>query len=187
MKRSPETVADPSALPPLPPTLSSMWRLCKLGYRFEPRLMVVTFGLSQLSALPDALLALWLMLLGKGYLEHRPAYLQVAAVGLGGLGRLSSVLVSLLSRSDSKLSEPETRSLSERPAEPSKLTRASPIVSPLADTCAVGLELWCFLVMRLMTPPEPAALNAAEGFVITSTRSNWFAGKPRTEIARPGP
>ena len=26
---------------PLPPALSSMWRLCKLGYRHEPRLMVV--------------------------------------------------------------------------------------------------------------------------------------------------
>ena len=57
---------------PLPPALSSMWRLCKLGYRHEPRLMAVAFVLSQLAVLPDALLALWLMLLGKGVLEHRP-------------------------------------------------------------------------------------------------------------------
>ena len=35
----------------LPPALSSMWRLCKLGYRHEPRLMLVAFVLSQLSAL----------------------------------------------------------------------------------------------------------------------------------------
>ncbi len=68
---------------PLPPALSSMWRLCKLGYRHEPRLMLVSFGLSQLAALPDALLALWLMLLGKGILEHRPGLLQGAAIGLG--------------------------------------------------------------------------------------------------------
>ena len=47
-----------------------MWRLCKLGYRHEPRLMVAAFALSQLAALPDALLALWLMLLGKGVLER---------------------------------------------------------------------------------------------------------------------
>jgi ATP-binding cassette subfamily B protein len=67
---------------PLPPALSSMWRLCKLGYRHEPRLMVAAFALSQLSALPDALLALWLMLVGKGLLEHRPGLVQVAAVGL---------------------------------------------------------------------------------------------------------
>jgi ATP-binding cassette subfamily B protein len=67
---------------PLPPALSSMWRLCKLGYRHEPRLMVAAFVLSQLSALPDALLALWLMLLGKGLLEHKSGLVQAAAVGL---------------------------------------------------------------------------------------------------------
>src|SRR5262249_22498324 len=67
----------------LPPALPSMWRLCKLGYRHEPRLMIYAFGLSQLSALPDALLALWLMLLGKGALEHRSGLLLVAAIGLG--------------------------------------------------------------------------------------------------------
>ncbi len=68
---------------PLPPALSSMWRLCKLGFRNEPRLMVASFVLSQLAALPDALLALWLMLLGKGILEHRPVMLRGAAIGLG--------------------------------------------------------------------------------------------------------
>src|ERR1700724_4015545 len=67
----------------LPPALSSMRRLCKLGYRHEPRLMVAALGLSQLAALPDALLALWLMLLGKGVLEHRPGMVQGAAIGLG--------------------------------------------------------------------------------------------------------
>jgi ATP-binding cassette subfamily B protein len=71
------------AIEPLPPALRSMWRLCKLGYRHEPRLMLVSFGLSQLAALPDALLALWLALLGKGVLEHRPGLVQGAAIGLG--------------------------------------------------------------------------------------------------------
>jgi ATP-binding cassette subfamily B protein len=70
-------------LEPLPPALSSMWRLCKLGYRYEPRLMVISFVLSQLAALPDALLALWLWLLGKGVLEHRSSWIEIAAVGLG--------------------------------------------------------------------------------------------------------
>jgi ATP-binding cassette, subfamily B, bacterial len=68
---------------PLPPALSSMWRLCKLGYRHEPRLMLGAFALSQLASLPDALLALWLMLLGKGVLEHRPGLVEATAVGLG--------------------------------------------------------------------------------------------------------
>jgi ATP-binding cassette, subfamily B, bacterial len=77
MKPSPEQEIEP-----LPPALSSMWRLCKLGYRHEPRLMLASFVLSQLSALPDALLALWLWLLGKGFLEHRTGLMQAAAVGL---------------------------------------------------------------------------------------------------------
>jgi ATP-binding cassette subfamily B protein len=67
----------------LPPALSSMWRLCKLGYGHEPRLMLAAFILSQLAALPDALLAVWLMLLGEGVLENRPGLLRAAAIGLG--------------------------------------------------------------------------------------------------------
>jgi ATP-binding cassette, subfamily B, bacterial len=66
----------------LPPALSSMWRLCKLGYRHEPRLMLAAFVLSQLAALPDALLAVWLMLLGEGVLAGRPGLVRIAAIGL---------------------------------------------------------------------------------------------------------
>src|SRR5678815_2188195 len=76
------TSSPDRTIAPLPPALSSMWRLCKLGYRNEPRLMLVAFVLSQLAALPDALLALWLMLLGKGVLEQRTGLVQAAAVGL---------------------------------------------------------------------------------------------------------
>jgi ATP-binding cassette, subfamily B, bacterial len=83
MTSSPNRDHAPGTIEPLPPALSSMWRLCKLGYRHEPRLMVVAFLLSQLAALPDALLALWLMLLGKGVLEHRPGMVKGAAIGLG--------------------------------------------------------------------------------------------------------
>ena len=71
------------AIDPLPPALSSMWRLCKLGYRHEPQMMFASLVLSQLAALPDALLALWLMLLGKGVLEHHSGLVQGAAIGLG--------------------------------------------------------------------------------------------------------
>ncbi len=67
----------------LPPALSSMWRLCKLGYQHEPGLMLSAFLLSQLSMLPDALIALWLMLLGKGVLEGRPQLVLASALGLG--------------------------------------------------------------------------------------------------------
>src|SRR5438045_2975066 len=67
----------------LPPALPSIWRLCKLGYRHEPRLMLAAFLLSQLAALPDALLALWLMLLGKGFIDHRSGLVIDAAIGIG--------------------------------------------------------------------------------------------------------
>jgi ATP-binding cassette subfamily B protein len=69
--------------PELPPALSSMWRLCKLGFTHEPWLMGVAFVLSLLSALPDALLAVWFKLLGEGVLDHRPGLIRAAALGLG--------------------------------------------------------------------------------------------------------
>ena len=84
MKPSPDKAP---AIEPLPPALSSMWRLCKLGYRHEPRLMIAALVVSQLAALPDALLALWLMLLGKGVLEHRTAFAARRGGWLGRLGR----------------------------------------------------------------------------------------------------
>src|SRR5216117_881752 len=74
---------DAKKMNDLPPALSSMWRLCKLGYRHEPRLMLAAFVFSQLAVLPDALLALWLMLLGQGLIENKPSLLRIAAVGLG--------------------------------------------------------------------------------------------------------
>jgi ATP-binding cassette subfamily B protein len=60
-----------------------MWRLCKLGYHHERRLMLAALVLSQLAALPDALLALWLTLLGVGVLDHRPGLAEGSAIGLG--------------------------------------------------------------------------------------------------------
>jgi ATP-binding cassette subfamily B protein len=79
--------ADQAAARPvpddLPPALSSMWRLCKLGYRHEPGLLVAAVLLSLAAALPDALLALWLALLGEGVLEGDRRLLLVAATGLG--------------------------------------------------------------------------------------------------------
>src|SRR5437016_9227339 len=67
----------------LPPALSSMWRLCKLGYRHEPGLMFAAFVLSQLAVLPDALLALLLKWLGQGVLGNQPERVRAAAIGLG--------------------------------------------------------------------------------------------------------
>ena len=73
----------------LPPALPAMWRALKRGYQAEPLLLSVSFGLSLLAALPDALLALWLKLLADGVLGGkprtrdlaRPSGLAVSAVG----------------------------------------------------------------------------------------------------------
>ncbi|MGH9348620.1 MAG: ABC transporter ATP-binding protein [Vicinamibacterales bacterium] len=82
----------------LPPALSSMWRLCTLGYRHEPRLMPAAFVLSQLAALPDALIALWLMLLGRGVIEGRPDLVRAAAIGLGVLATATWLLQTVSTR-----------------------------------------------------------------------------------------
>src|SRR5438132_14183032 len=66
----------------MPPALASMWRLCKLGYRHEPALMLVAFLLSLLAALPAALLAVWFKVLGEGVLHNEAGRVRVAAVGL---------------------------------------------------------------------------------------------------------
>jgi ATP-binding cassette subfamily B protein len=66
----------------MPPALSSMWRLCKLGYQHEPALMVTAFALSLLAALPDALLAVWFKVLGDGVINHDEGRVRLAAVGL---------------------------------------------------------------------------------------------------------
>jgi ATP-binding cassette subfamily B protein len=68
---------------PLPPALSSMWRVLKLGYRHEPRLLLASFVISQLAALPDALLALWIKVLGDGVLAGDRPRMMAAAIGLG--------------------------------------------------------------------------------------------------------
>jgi ATP-binding cassette subfamily B protein len=74
----------PAAVPDdLPPALSSMWRLCKLGYRHEPGMLLASFCLALLAALPDALLALWLAMLGEGVIQHDRGLVRMAAVALG--------------------------------------------------------------------------------------------------------
>ncbi|MFI5454038.1 MAG: ABC transporter ATP-binding protein [Isosphaerales bacterium] len=67
----------------MPPALPAMWRALKRAYEAEPLFLVVAFGLSLLSALPDALLALWLKLLADGVLARDRRLVVASAVGLG--------------------------------------------------------------------------------------------------------
>jgi ATP-binding cassette subfamily B protein len=72
-----------SAKKDLPPGLSSAWRLCKLGYQHEPRLLLVAFVFSLVAALPDSLIAVWIALFGSGILQQNRGRVLTAAIGLG--------------------------------------------------------------------------------------------------------
>jgi ATP-binding cassette subfamily B protein len=78
---SPEAAADPDRLPS---AISAMARMLRLGYHHQPGLLVAAVVLSLASALPDALMAVWLKLLGDGVLRADRGLLLLAAVGLAG-------------------------------------------------------------------------------------------------------
>ena len=67
----------------LPPALRSLWRTVQIGRRAEPGMLLASFAMVMITALPDALLALWLKLLTNGVLQHRRALVMGAAIGLG--------------------------------------------------------------------------------------------------------
>ena len=67
----------------LPPAGSSMWRLCRLGLRYEPNLMVWAFVLALVAAVPDALLALWFKLMADAIVADDATKLRLTAIALG--------------------------------------------------------------------------------------------------------
>ncbi|HXD73997.1 MAG TPA: hypothetical protein VN628_09685, partial [Vicinamibacterales bacterium] len=59
-----------------------MWRLCKLGYRHEPSMMILSIGLAVLSALPDSLVALWFKFIADGVERREPRLVWGGAAAL---------------------------------------------------------------------------------------------------------
>jgi ATP-binding cassette subfamily B protein len=82
----------------LPPALSSMWRVLKLGYRHEPRMMLGSFALSQLAALPDAFLPLWLKFLGEAVVGGDRRLMVVYALALGATATATWFLTTVSTR-----------------------------------------------------------------------------------------
>lgn len=76
----------------IPGAINSLWRSLKLGYRAEPRLLLVSFIITILAALPDALFALWLALFADGITSGNDARIVVAVIGLGGSAAASWLL-----------------------------------------------------------------------------------------------
>jgi ATP-binding cassette subfamily B protein len=93
-----DLTASPSADAELPPALSSMWRMCKLGFRHEPMLLAASFGISIVSALPDALFALWLRMLADGVQHHDDRGVRFALVALAVSTTLTWALAVVTTR-----------------------------------------------------------------------------------------
>jgi ATP-binding cassette subfamily B protein len=59
-----------------------MWRLIRLGYDHEPRLVVYAVVVTLVNAVPDALLALWLMLLADGVAAGDRTSVLISCLGI---------------------------------------------------------------------------------------------------------
>src|ERR1051326_6676192 len=66
----------------MPPTMAALWRALKRGYKAEPLMLPIAFGLSLLAALPDALMALWLKWVADGLMSGHRRLVIEAAVGM---------------------------------------------------------------------------------------------------------
>ena len=197
-----------SAIDPLPPALSSMWRLCKLGYRHEPRLMLWAFVLSQFAALPDALLALWLMLLGKGVLEHRSGLIQIAAVGLAISAVATWFLRTVSTRVQRRFRDRVTIALESHVARlqasiatiahqerPEYLDRLSMLRNQvfvldhmyMSVFSTVGWILRLGVTLALLVSIHPALLLLAVFAVPTVLTSTWRPGVERDAQERAAP
>jgi ATP-binding cassette subfamily B protein len=195
------TSSHDRAIEPLPPTLSSMWRLCKLGYRHEPRLMLASLVLSQLAALPDALLALWLMLLGEGVVQHRSGLVEGAAIGLAVSAAATWFLRTLSTRLQRRFRDKVTIALESHVAQlqasistiahqerPEYLDRLSMLRNQVfvldhmyvSLFSTLGWVLRLAVTMALLASIHPALLLLAVFAIPTVLTSSW---RPAVERA----
>ena len=83
----------------------SMMRVVRLGYRAEPRLLLASFAMTLLQALPDVLVALWLALITNGLVHHDHTRLLVGAFGLAASATLMWALQVTLDRTIRRLGD----------------------------------------------------------------------------------
>jgi ATP-binding cassette subfamily B protein len=102
----------------LPPSLESLWRMVKLAYAIEPRLLVASLLMTLAVALPQALVGLWLAVLVDGVNDGAATRVRVAALGLA----LSATLLWWL---QGRL----------RPAQPPVPRRVSIAMEPTSPSC----------------------------------------------------
>jgi ATP-binding cassette, subfamily B, bacterial len=198
----------------LPPGLSSMWRLCKLGYRHEPGLLLTAFALALSSALPDALIAIWFKWLGDGLLAGDGARVRTAAVALGLSVTATWVLQTVSTRVQRRFRDKVTIALESHVAalqasiatiahqeRPDYLDRLSVLRNQvfmldhmymsLFSTCAWLLRLGVTITLLVAIHPALALLTVfALPTVVTSTwrpaveRRAYERGAPAGRLAR---
>lgn len=197
-----------SSIDDLPGAWSSIWRALKRGHQAEPRLQAVALGLTLLSALPDALVALWLKLLADGLLAGRRRMVLVAALGLGASAvatwflRLVSertlrrfrdrVTIALESRVAQLQASVATLELHERPDFVARLTVLRDQIFVLDHmyfslfaTCGWLLRLAVSLALLLSIHP---ALGLLAVFALpTVLTSSWRPGVEREAAERGTP
>jgi len=185
-----------------------MWRALKLGYRHEPRMMVTSFALSQLAALPDALLALWIKLLGDAVVDADRPLLVASALGLGLSATATWFLTTLNTRVQRRFRDKVTIALESHVARlqasiatvahqerPEYLDRLSVLRNQifvldhmymsLFTTCAWLLRLGITVVLLVSIHPALAVLPLfAVPTVLTSV---WRPGVERTAEERGAP
>ncbi len=192
----------------LPPALASMWRVLRLGYRHEPRMMSASFVLALLSALPDAFLALWLKILGQAVLAGRGRVLLACALGLGATATATWFLGTLSTRVQRRFRDKVTIVLEAHVARlqaeiatiahqerPEYLDRLSVLrdqvfvldhmYMSLFTTCAWVLRLG--VAVALLASVHPALLALALFALPTVCTSTWRPGVERAVEERSGP
>ena len=190
---------------PMPPALSSMWRVLKLGYRHEPRLLLAAFALSQLAAVPDALLALWLKLLGDGVLQANHRLVVGCALGLGATATATWFLTTVSVRVQRRFRDKVTIALESHVARlqgsiatiahqerPEYLDRLSVLRNQIfvLDHMYMSLFTTCGWILRLgiaiglLMSIHPALVLLAVFAVPTVYTSSWRPGVERAAEER---
>jgi ATP-binding cassette, subfamily B, bacterial len=185
-----------------------MWRVLKLGYRHEPGLLLVSFGLSQLAALPDALAAIWLKMLGEALLRGDRRLLVIMALALGLTATATWFLVTLSTRVQRRFRDKVTIALEAHVARlqagiatiahqerPEYLDRLSVLRNQvfvldhmymsLFSTCGWILRL--AVVIGLLMSIHPALALLAVFALPTVFTSTWRPGVERTAEERGAP
>ncbi|MGH9231988.1 MAG: ABC transporter ATP-binding protein [Acidimicrobiales bacterium] len=197
--------ARPPADDDMPPALSSMWRLLKLGHRNEPWLLAASFALTLLAALPDALLALWLKLLADGVTDGDRTLVMVAALGLGTAATLTWFLRVVSTRVQRRFRDKITIALESHVAElqatvatiahqerPDHLDRLSVLRNQvfvldhmyMSVFSTVGWILRLAVTVVLLASIHPALILLAVFALPTVVTSSWRPGVERVAEER---